>query len=972
MADVLQLFDKGAEIAGIKDDIAAIKGLVELGRKWEAAEWPDDLPSLEALLKQLAEDADSDAVKAAMDRLGLGEVRAGIAGLLAKVQAAGAALPAWVKTLATRLDAFGAGNDGALSWKPLDKDVKVPLGDDRFSLGLSGSFELGCAAAAEWDAMGDAGPLMRIGLDASVGAKAGATIPVNVFTIKGSANAEAALGLDCWFKPDAPGTLYGIELARRALQVPDPFSYAAVWEAFGHPGFMGTDYEFTASAGTSLEVSLGKLVDASQGLKLDLSAKVSVSADIKHKYAMTLRRGPDADGHATILAALSRSDTSNRALGVSVGVNIDLPILRARVQELVKDALAKWEEGLAAVQPFLSPGTYLQNAIGARIGTVAGKIVSDPALKAALTADLKGVFGIDTQNDSALVGWLKTAISGAVARRSAALISGPETVVEGVLADLEARLPASVRPLVEQEVDELVATAKAELDGVVTKLWDDYDNKAAALGKLLGKAGRGSDAAVASLDEAFKGVRELLEKCNTLVHEVAEKASAAVEKKVSIAVSLQATRSRELQVKISGRFLAGDGDAPAIFNEFVKGELAELAARIQNHAATPSVKPLGFELDGTSTVKLVESSALEAGYEVVMFGFGAGGSETITVEATAMLDADGNVQIDSQGSLERRFKGGGEERQISFADVLSVAVGRAAEGDSRPSVTSTIKLGVTLSYRDDEYTARKLDGFLVDLEDARARLIDAEKGADARARLASWIKPGEESVDAEIKAELWFDKEVARRMLRLNDVTPGMPRRDTGELKSGMKEEIANIGIDALETMGVVTRERLEGAYADFKFKFERDFDQQLPDDMVDTIVRLPYSAVKQMLPESGLHLGEERIKLFADAHVSLNGLVDIIDLGGQAYLASPPKLDGSPAKWTLKMYRDFQKRIVTGSKTWLRLNQQLLFFTADGINPSTIAFMLALERLAGDLEAPVTLSMTNYSDPDRPETVAL
>jgi hypothetical protein len=974
MSNLLQLFDQGAQIVGIKDDIEAIIGVLELVKKVEAGGLPDDAPSLDALLDLLADGSDSDNVKKVFGDLGLEPVRAKIAGLLAKVKAAGAEVPKWVKTLATRLDKFGAADAGSLSWTLLNKDIKVPVSGP-LTLGFSGSFALACAASTDWDEMSDAGQLMQIGLAASLGAKADATIPANAVTLKASGNAAAKLDVNYYFQNADGADLYGAALVKRAVQIPDPFSYAGTREAFGHPGFMGSAYAFTASAGASFEVSLGKLIDASEGLKVDLSAKVSVAADIKHQYVMTLRRGPDVDGHPTILAAMSVADSDSKSLGVSVGVTIDLPVLRAKVQELIKDALAEWDGDLAKIREFLSPGTYLQGLIGAQISDSANKLVGDPDLKAALIKDLQGIFGINTTNDLALAGWLKTAISGAVAQRSAALIKTPEAVVKGVLDDIEARIPQSARPLFEKEVAKIVAAAKAGLDGEVQKLWTAYANKTGPLGKILGEAGRGVKDAVTGLDQAFEGVRQLLDACNKLVQDVAAKASAAIEKKISIALHAQAKQSRELQVKFSGAFNSDGGDAPDIFREMAHGDLAALADRIRNNVATP---PTGFKLDGVSQVSLTETDEFDAGYEIVLFGFGASGAEKITASATAILDADGNVQIDTKGELEKRFKGGGEERVVSFADVLSIAIGAAAAKDVRPSVTSAVKLGVVLSYHDDKYSAKKLDGFLDDLESDKVKFIDPAKGAKARALLASWIGSGGGNVDAEVSAKLWFDKDTARKMLRVERIaqdgnTAGMQRSKEGKLTSGTKREIIEIGLAALDGMGVVKRAKVETAYGNFRRNNANQFpmDDPAPKDFAGGVLYFNLALMQTRYPQ-GKELQDEDLRSFAKLNRSLHGLIDIIDLAGQAYLSPPPSLEGAPAKWTLKTYREFQRQIVAGSRYWLRLNQELLFFTKDGINPTTLAFMIALERLAGDLEYPVALSLTNYAKPDSPDTVPL
>ena len=107
----------------------------------------------------------------------------------------------------------------------------------------------------------------------------------------------------------------------------------------------------------------------------------------------------------------------------------------------------------------------------------------------------------------------------------------------------------------------------------------------------------------------------------------------------------------------------------------------------------------GFALGGSSYIKLTAGRTSTGSFELVALGFGESGSvRKLDGNATAMIDADGKIQVDARGSLEARFKTGSELREVSFVDTFTLAAAGATQGTA--DEVRTIEVGIAISHVD--------------------------------------------------------------------------------------------------------------------------------------------------------------------------------------------------------------------------------------------------------------------------------
>jgi hypothetical protein len=967
MADLQPIFGGVTQIAGIDDDIAAIKAIVEAAKSWDVKK-PQGFADITALLTQLHDKVDDAQVVAAFDTLGLASARTKVAALLKKVEALGKRIPDWVRTLIRPLDSFNETDSGELSWKPVSVDQKVPL-DAPFSLGIKGGFSLACAASTTTDAFKDEKKrLMKLAVHGDVSAEGGASIPYSLGTIKAGAKAGLALDLAYYFDETGSKQLYVAALAENLVQLPLPFDYESVWAAVGKPGFAGLDYVFAANVGANVEVGLAYLVEAGGDLKFDVGGTVSVAASYARGYRLSLY--PRRNGTTALAVSLKRTRLSAVTLGASLEVTVDAPKLRARVQDIVKTKLAVWDQAREKIEPILSPGTYLQTKLADQLHQSLGKLIGNADLRKALEHDLGVVLGHDT-SDKGLTDWLSDAIKGAIDRYSSKLTGQAETavsaVVDGVMDDLGSFVPASARDAVKGEIAKLVEAAHAGFKDAVQKLLDSYAGDAKGLKALLEKAGAKVQGAVDTLDGLLKAVRDLLDKYNKAIHDIAEKAQAAAEKKVSLAVSYQNKRSHELTLKIGGAF-TDPGKGSDLFKWLIGGDLSKIRDNWNSLRAGGQV---GFQLDDDSSIEDYYRTDESLALEIVALGFGATFTGTLTADAKAIVDAAGNVQIDSSATFKDRFESKHLDRSVSFGDVLTAAAARSRK-ETKGSVSRTMKLGVSVGYSDKKYTQAKLGNFLDELDEHR--LISHAEAVEALEAFGTLVAGSAQgTAKAEISAELWLEAELAETALLLG---PGMRDPATGKLTPAGTRRVFEAGLAGLVSAAVEsnngsaddTTKQLKGS-ADYVIGEEinqGNYGGAIPDALVDKYLLFDRDFVEGVYRYYKGFPNSSNWQPYVFTYRRLDDLAKVIAGLGRAYQALP---DG-PTAWSPSRYRDEQSNIARDSESWLSTNAFL--FAGQSVAPIVLALMLALDKLAGGVENPVTLTLIDQSDPAKPRAIAI
>lgn len=967
MATFETLLQAGRSLA---DDIELLKAFRDLATAWwRAAAEVEDLPSLEAFLELSGKDIESDVAKAAFAKLDAEALRVKIAGLVGKIAGAEAKIPEKYKLLLRKISTFdsaGADSDlGLAAWRLIDKETPLPVGD-KFTLGLQTKASLEFEAGDAWRYASDAmpAPLLRISAVGDLAAKAGATLPFQPWTLGAKAATSAHAELHYYYDVRDQDALFGGAVAQRLTQLPSPFSFEAVWDAFATTDLAGVIYKFEGAASAEVEVSLADTLAFGAGVVGALGAAVKLSVDLHGGYALSFRAAsPAQSGGRQIIATLSRVTGKGASAGLSLGLDIDLSSLAGRVHEILQKAINVWQGGLEKIQPYLSPGIWAQKEAGDLLSNAAKAIVDDEALRGAIVRDLQGALGIDTSDKSAVTAWVAGEVSGALDKSG--LLTAAQGQADKVVDQLAGRLPAfaqaQFRDQLKAAVEALSGKVETAFKTEVDKLVGQDAAKIKALGVELKKAGEASKAVFASADDALAGARRLVARYDALFRKVVAEAEDAARRKVAAQVLFEESRDSETSYQFSGVLTGRNEGARAVFDALTRGDLKALLPLFDQPSSS------GFDLDREkSSIRRFSKSESKLGYEVVLFGFAMNGATLLSGEAAALADGAGNIQIDTQGQLVKRFTGPTEGREISFVDVYGLRLLRALEG-APPSVRRALDVGVNLSHKDQSLKRGELVGFIQSLEDVG--LLAANTTDESVKQFDAWrIDGSDKRLAADLNAKLWLTGKDPITLLKLG-------QRQNGQLTDVARRAIVEAGIQALLRAHAVKTKDFSEAVNTVNAELIGNFAKVHGRERTVAEVFLDYPAKWPPVGVNWTTDGQRHFDYFLQQHERLSNLVAMIDLMGDVYEASPadprdPKPD--PHLWDEREYRTAQRDIASTGRSWLKLNKKYLFWAGKDVHPLTVALLLAIVDLAGAPQRPMTLTMTYRPSNGPPQTVVL
>lgn len=963
---------KNLAIAGgaLEEELALVAALRDLAKAWRAkAGSVADLQSLEDLLDLVAADANSATVQAAFAALGAQPLRAKVAAALAKVAGIPDQIPDKYKLLLRKLGSFDESADakdvGLVRWA-VTKDKAIPLAKD-LSLGLEASGRIELEAGDTWRFSGDdmPDPLLRVGAGGRLGAKADAKLPFRLGAAKAGASASGALGLDYYFSPSDPDELFVSVVASRLSELPDPFDYEAVWDAFATTDIAGIVYELEGRAAAQLEVSLADTLSLGTGALATVGVGVKAGVSLSGGYILSFRRGAPAAGGRQIIATLSRQTASSLSGGVSVGVDVDISALAARVHAVLQNALGKWDAILADVRPFLSPGTWLQGKASDLIGQAATDIIGNAALKDAIVRDLRGAIGVDTTNQSAVVGWVEQALAGALERSGllAAAEGQADRLVDALAGQLPAFAEAQFRTALTDAVKKLPPKIEAAFKDQVKALLGPAGVNAQALGDALEAAGVKAKGAVAALDKALEGVRALVERYDTLFRKIVAEADDAARRKISARIQIEEIRDKSSTYQVVGAFTSRDAaGARRAFHALTHGDLDGLRPLFDGAPGD------GFDIvRERSSIRRFAKSEGKFGYEVVLLGFGVTGGTLLSGEASAMADGAGNIQVDTKGQLVKNFTGPREGREVSFVDTYGLRLFKALAGEP-PTVRRSLELGVSITHNDESLKRREVVGFIQSLE--TAGLVPPGTRERGEATFNQWkLVGGDTWVKADIAAKLWLTDKSPLALMCLGE-------RQAGQLAPGARRRIVSEGLEALLDARAVDADELTEATDLVRPYLKMN---PKPEELPDVFLAYPdkWPKIEVQWPSWSAKKSKEIFEFFKTQHERVADLVELIDLMGDVYEATPVNIvnpaASPPGAWDEEAYSKVQRKIAANSRRWLKLNQKFLFWAGSDVHPRTVAFLTAMARLSGvSAQNPMTLTMTHRPKDGPPVTVAL
>ena len=952
MADYLKLFEQGAELAGISEDIKLIQALAAIVDKWSELKVNiNGATTAEAFIGGLANDIKKDEVRKAFEKVGLKPVHEDLERIVGKITSVIDAVPDKYKKLLDPVSTYsgtGKVDAGLVAWPLVDgkRDFNVAK-DFKLSGGGSATIELEAGDRPTLAGKAATKPLLRVGVNAGVQASAAGTFPIKFGSVGGSASGSLDVALDYHFDAQPDADLFALAVARRLPDVPNPFDFASCWEAFQSKplGLEAIVYTFKDKAKVGVELAVAAAGNFDDVL-VAAKAKITAEASIENVFELTLTGQLGPAQSRLVWIHLNRGRKSAKELGIGISVGVDFSIPAKRVQDILKGAVAEWDAVLADLTPYLSPGTLLQTKLGDRISKTAKTLIDDEGLRDAIVGDLKTAIGIDPFDKVQLQEWLTGEIEKALNKGAEDLLEDVGSVRDAALAELARTLPVvgsdaagTLREKLSAAIDPMIADAQKEL---IDKLKSLIASDPAGLAAMLKKAGGFAQKAVTELDEVFAPLRAIIRKVNDVLHQVLDTLGDA--SKMSLTAELQ-QKEQWLwgeEDRIVGTFTAPTGEAAQLFNRLTRGELDKLAELVHQNAVVP-----GFVLDQTSHIKKTAKHTTSGTFKLVLLGM-TGVSEWMTSgEAAVVTDGAGNVQVDTKAMAQKRFSGGGETREISFVDTHSLRLIRDAStlglGDK------SIAVSVSIVDQDTSMAVVELTEFIANLE--RAALMAPGTGTRAAALFAQWGAADGTSgrISANLAARLRLEKADIEKMLRVTAATPH-------RLTDDDRRQILVIADRALDQSALreirELREGIEEVAGVFELsgiKTEIDFFLRLFDKKIGANRILRETSVS-----GKMEIAPERIKAVIRQQQRFQGLLNLIEGLGQIYTSDKAALSE-------KRYSDLQKQAADGVKSWLQ--SRALFKLGPEIHPVTVAFLRTLVDLSG--ASPATTFALHFSRKD-------
>ena len=970
MGDYLKLIDAGAELAGLKDELDLIEALADTAQKWElVASKIDGATTLEKFLDTLARDISGDQVKQAFGLAGLGEAHATLARLMGKLTAGADKIPDQVKTLFNPLSTFANGSSGVVEWKLSGKE-EAELGKD-VKLGIQGGGALRFEAAAKAK-IGETelDRLLRLGASLNAKATAAGTLPIRWGTIGGAGEASVDVALDYYYRPADAASFYGVALAERIVNLPDPFDYGSVWDAFQSPlGLQGIVYSFTDKASAKVDLAVSASGSLTKDILADVELTFGATASTDNRFLLSLR-AVEEGAVRKIEAVLSRARTNEAGASVGIGLTVDLSTPFARVREVLNRAITKSNAVIGKIAPYLKPGTLLRTGVTDLVEEKAKRLIADEDLRKALLADIATATGKPPADESALVGWLTAKLTDEIDARAKDLTDLSAGATDRMIANVLAGLPA---PLRDQAGDKVKAELKPLIDQVAEQFKKTVGDLVAlpggALHEALEEIGATVGAQVDRLDKAMEPVRKLIDRYNDLLKKAKSFADDAARAKVTASVTLEELWKWGAEEKIVGIFGARSMAAAKLFDQISRGAVEDVRKLLLDGSPTDD-----FDLtEAKSLLKRKAQRTSKSKVEIVLFGFGTTGTVALDGKAEMTIDGNGDIQVDAEGKLDKRFKGRGEGRELTLVDTFSLRLAKAAAGTI--AAERRIESGVSIADTDASLKLTELTGFVRSL--GKVGLVTARAEDLATKQFQAW-SAGAEAIAADVGAKLLLTHDQAKVLMMLD-------QRDKNRLNQAAALKVINCGIAALTEADARNMSQIKVALNKFFLAWGLD-----PMPLPHLIYAILYTEPTNS-PIALPRLVDEYIdkKPNADMRVLISemrymeALTGLIEEMGSIYLATPNIAAGGKEQWSEWDYAAAEHRIACHGGRWLYTGGGL-FRMSPEVARSTIAFLIAFCDLAGIPRAKpgtavpaggdaMALTLSRRTDPDRiAETVTL
>lgn len=823
----------------------------------------------------------------------------------------------------------GSGTDVAtLAIPPLAG--KVGLSPARIGLkaSASGTAALHCEAGALWPFPKDEVKpgLLRLGVTGAATAGAAATAPFGTLGTGGaSARTSVDVAASLFFRPASPDTSVAAALLQAIPALADPFDLAAVRRSMAMASLEGVVLRFAGSAGAGVEAAIGRNFDVPGLLSGKAGLTASLSFERSANWLLSLRSlGGDA-----LRFVLSREIVSEDAWAAGVDLSIDASPLAGRVSAALVEATGTWGQLLDRIKPFFTPGTFARAKLGTDFDRLVGRIVSDQALRAAILSDhgLAGAAGAGEQ--SALLSAAEKRVAGALdavgGRIATAAGDATTRVVDGLLRALPLVDATAAKTAVRQEVENLVGALRSAFDAEVASL-AAADGK--RLRKELSKVGAAVKEAADDADRATRGVRDLVERVQSLIDKATKAAGEGLARKLGARFGWQGASRTGAHYELAGEWRGDDPAFAELWRSLATGRLQPF----QRLLADPAALPPGMTLDPTSSLARLAGGSRGFDLEIVAFGINVGLKQVVEAKAEIELSANGDVTVSVRGEADRAITSFRERRSAVFLTSWDIVAGRLAGDGSR-----TMAVSLTLEHRDKgldpEEATSLVAGFAslglirqdrvarLDAEYQRWKVLAAGSGGKPRGAIVVRMTP---------------PGGVGERM-----VACGRLVRDQ---RPGAALSLFSTAVAALMASGFVKAERKDREVEEARRQWNELRDVAEPERVVYALRGVDFAAA------TGSGSGNLASRFLALSRLVPRGIAFLALLEQTARIHdAEPATTSPPARgsWTEKQYEEAEKSLAKAASKWLDLNASILFGAKKAVSPSMLALFELLARLA-------------------------
>jgi len=660
---------------------------------------------------------------------------------------------------------WATGDDpGRLRWK---KDGELASASDNgggavdnFKLGVG--IDLDCEAGSLWFYDRDRVPvdgLVRVGIAGALtaGGKGKAPFGQLVGTVEADAGVEAQAHL---FWRRKPATIYAAALLDIAKAPVNIFSLDAVWRAMqGDQGFVGAILAIDGHASVNIDLALAR--ECAAGGLFDAKAGLTITIDLARKAAYELSILKVDQG---VRLVLSHGDDDAAGWGLGLGVDIDPGPIARRIADVLRDASDHWDAVLNPVRPFLSPGTWLRDHLAAELDGMLAKLTKDldPAYAKALDRDLRLAMGYGS-GDPGLAAVLTGKIVDAIASAERAATGAADDVAGKAVARLSAVLPSLL-------ADPLNKALKEEIAKLVTSLHDKFaeaakdvaaNSPAADIDAALKKLGAQVTHWTDDLDRRAKGIRDLVEKADDLIHGIAADAQKAATAKISARLNFERQRLDQEHYDFAADITLVTPQTSALYESVLAGRLDPVARLLASGGEMKGLSP-----DKTRcSVERFSKVSSRLGYEVVVLGLQLSGQASVTGQADVTWGLDGRIALKTEALASRAANRWGDGRSANLIQTYSLAL-RAMDGGGRPpDLQKGMGLDLTTERADKDLAVNEVAAYL-------QRMVDMGLVSEGRLRrLRDYVASqaatrGKAKLPGTINIAMSFsDKEVDTLML---------------------------------------------------------------------------------------------------------------------------------------------------------------------------------------------------------------